>query len=326
MKMIKLLVSTALVATSFSPLAVSPAYATILPSSATEATEANQCAADLGANAGTLLHSSSHAFTTEVLETGQVDGTPTEVPNTRLETAGSRFGTGSATFSVLSIVGNPFRTGGSVNMFGLQGAKYKNWSNSEYDFTADFATVTTISYTCEVTEHTEIYVPAVLGHPVEGYYTNSGTHPSNGQGSCQGIPNTNPNWGHDIGGNPNTGEGGCDWHETAPAVDSSSETWNPGPDVDRTDLDTFHTVNETNNATGNGHEANAGPWSQQALAGTLWNAAQVVICISPKRLPGTWTQQNGYTGTKCTTAYFNTAPWGGGSQTSNGTYISVPAI
>ena len=58
---------------------------------------------------------------------------------------------------------------------------------------------------------------------------------------------------------------------------------------------------------------------------------QTVICISPttstqtkKGVPGTWVAKNGYTGGKCTTAWFNVAPWGAGSQDSNGTYISVP--
>lgn len=40
----------------------------------------------------------------------------------------------------------------------------------------------------------------------------------------------------------------------------------------------------------------------------------VVVCISPsstgKKLPGEWRQQNGYTGDKCTTAWFN----GGGDS------------
>jgi hypothetical protein len=58
---------------------------------------------------------------------------------------------------------------------------------------------------------------------------------------------------------------------------------------------------------------------------------QAVVCISPttstqtkKGVPGTWVPKNGYDGSKCNTAYFNIAPWGAGSQDSNGTYISVP--
>ena len=58
---------------------------------------------------------------------------------------------------------------------------------------------------------------------------------------------------------------------------------------------------------------------------------KVVVCISPSKtvkggVPGAWQNHNGYTGTKCNTAYFNVAPWGGGSQDSNGTYISVPGV
>ena len=333
MKMIKLLVSTALVATSFTPAFVTPAYA-ITPSSATTNTETSTCAADLGSNAGVLLHDGTHSFTTEVFETGQVDGAPTEVLGSRVETPGSRFGTGSATYSGLSIATvNPYRIGGSVNMFGDRVATQKNWANSEYDFTANFDTVTTISYTCEVTQQTETYHPAVNipGRPALGSYIVDpaliGTPQYNAQlQACNAFNAQAPQapdysapgfWGKSPQGN-------CVFEETSPAIDPvfEAEFWTLDAPIDRTNLDTFHTVAETNTAAGNGHEANAGPWTQ---AGS-WFVAQVVICISPKKLPGIWTQQNGYTGAKCTTAWFNTNNWSHGSQTSNGTYISVPAI
>jgi hypothetical protein len=62
-----------------------------------------------------------------------------------------------------------------------------------------------------------------------------------------------------------------------------------------------------------------------------WFVGKVVVCISPSKtvkggVPGAWQNHNGYTGTKCNTTWFNMAPWGGGSQDSNGTYISVPGV
>ena len=74
--------------------------------------------------------------------------------------------------------------------------------------------------------------------------------------------------------------------------------------------------------------------------GSDHDLGQTVVCISPstitkKGVPGAWVNKNGYdggsfTGTGsppapgCNTPYFKVAPWGNGSQTSNGTYISVP--
>jgi hypothetical protein len=329
MKTIKLLTMAALCGSSISPLLIAaPAMA---QSATTASTMAGTCTADLGANAAVLLHDGSPSFATEVVQTGEVDGAPSEVPGSRVETPGSRFGTGSATYSNLAISGNPFRTGGSVNMFGDQVATLKHWANSEYDFTAQYATLTTFSYQCQVTQQTETYHPAVHipGHPVLGYYIVDPDTRGNeeaAQNSCNAFnaqapiaPDYNAPgfWGV-------TPHGNCIFVKTADAVDpvDEPEYWTLDAPLDRTDLLTSHTVDETNYASGNGHEANAGPWTQSGS----WLAAKVVICISPKKLPGIWTKQNGYLGDKCTTSWFNVAPWGGGSQTSNGTYISVPGV
>jgi hypothetical protein len=343
MKTLKYLVSAAMVVTMHSPLVISPAMATIVPSPTTSATMESTCLADLGAKSGVLLHDGSNAFTTEVVETGQVDGAPTEVAGSRVETPGTRFGKGTPTYTGLSILGDPYRVGGSVNMFGLQGAKYKNWPGSEYDFTAQFATVTTISYQCEVTQHTETYNPPVHipGHKVEGFYVNCDFGHGQGndndntcdeasqpQASCaahNGTGDSLPFWGLDTEQ--------CKFIKTKDAVDpvDIEESWDPGPDLARPDLLTSHTVDETNTASGSGHEVNGGPWTETAPPGTLWNAGQVVICISPSKtvkggVPGAWANQNGYLGSKCTTSWFNVAPWGAGTSTSNGTYISVPGV
>lgn len=345
MKTLKIIVSTATVLALHSPFAIAPAMATITPSSTTTTTMANTCAALLPPNSvlvnpdGSKVYST---FTTEVVETGQVDGPTTEVPGTRVETPGTRIGTGTFTFSGLTIKGDPYRVGGSVNMFGLQGAQFKNWSNSEYDFTADFSTTTTISYECQVTEQVMNYYPAVEGRPVQGYYINcdfghgqgndnSGTCDEVGQpqGACAAYNNQAAGghypefWGED--------KEQCKFIKTGDAIEPQPERWEAGPDVEHPELTTSHTIDETNVASGNGHEANAGPWTQLPPPGTLWNAGQVVICISPSKtvkggVPGAWANHNGYTGTKCTTSWFNVAPWGAGTDSSNGTYISVPAV
>lgn len=344
MKTMKYLVSAAMVITMHSPLAFAPAMAAITPSSTTMATMESTCLTALGTNAGVLLHDGSNAFSTEVVEVGQVDGPTTEVPGSRVETPGTRFGTGTPTYSGLTILGDPYRVGGSVNMFGLQGARNKNWPGSEYDFTADYSTTTTISYNCEVSQVTETYHPAVFipGRKVQGYYINcdfgQGQGNDNGgtcedvgqpQGSCQAHNNTGdslPFWGEDTNQ--------CKFIKTGDAVEEVNEPeyWTTNPPIVRAELGTSHTVDETNVAEDvAGHEVNGGPWTEVAPAGTLWNAGQVVICISPSKtvkggVPGAWANHNGYMGSKCTTAWFNVAPWGAGTSTSNGTLTSVPAI
>jgi hypothetical protein len=330
MKTTKVLTMIALCGSSLTPFMVAPAFAAT-PSSAATSTMASTCATDLGAYASVTLHDGSPSFSTEVVETGSADGTPTEVAGTRVETPGSRFGTGTATYSGLSIAGNPYRTGGSVNMFGDQVATQKNWANSEYDFTAQYATVTTFSYECHVTQQTETYHPAVFipGHPVLGRYVvdpDANGNEEAKQQSCNAanaLAPTAPLWTAPgfWGDSPHAN---CIFVQTAEATDDVNEPeyWTLDNPTDRPDLNSAHSLDETNYADDNGHEANAGPWTQSGS----WFVGKVVVCISPTKLPGTWRTQNGYAGTKCNTTYFNTAPWGGGSQTSNGTYISVPGV
>lgn len=332
MKTLKVLTIAALCGSSLSPALIAPAFA-VTASPTTASTMASTCAADLAPYAGVLLHDGTPSFTTQVVETGSVDGTPTEVGGTRVETPGTRIGTGTATYTGLSIAGDPYRTGGSVNLFGDQVATQKNWPNSEYDFTAEFATVTTFSYECQVTQQTETYNPAVNipGRPALGFYIVDpallGTPQYNAQlQACNAFNAQAPVapdytapgfWG-------NSPQGNCVFEETSPAVDPifEPESWTPNAPIDRLDLLTTHTVDETNFATDGGRELDGGSWSE---AGN-WFVGKVVVCNSPTKLPGTWRPQNGYAGTKCNTTYFNSAPWGGGSQTSNGTYISVPGV
>jgi hypothetical protein len=343
-KSIELFASTALVAVSFSPLAIAPAQAAINPSSTTTDAMDAQCLADLGTNAAVQLHDGNYAFSTEAIETSQLDGPTTEVAGSRVETPGTRFGTGTATYSGITILGDPYKVGGSVNMFGKQGAKYKNWPGSEYDFTADYSTTTTILYKCEVTQVTETYHPPVHipGHKVQGFYINcdfghgQGNDNSNScdetgqpQGSCaahNGTGDSLPFWGTDTEQ--------CKFIKTGDAVDpvDEDEFWTNNPPIVRADLGTTHSINETNVAEDvMGHEVNGGPFTETAPVGTLYNAGQVVVCISPsttlkKGVPGEWRTQNGYTGSKCTTVWYNATTWGAGTDSANGTLISVPAI
>lgn len=342
----KILAIAAICGTALSPVLTTAAMATAtaVPVAAgadasTLATMTSQCNAlaaaqptEAGAIPGTTTDGRTYSVTwnttwsAETVAGGSslVSG-PTETGPRNIDLT-SVVGTGSFTWGGIKIVGDPFRNGGSVNMFGNQRATEQNFSSSTYNYTANFNSTFAYASSCVLTQTTHYAAvhldgtPDIPGHPVEGYYTNSGTHPSGGQGSCQGVnPNTSF-WGFD---SPN---GECVWHKTADAVD-------PVEGLDPFDLaahdDVTNTVamdgalvnqDQTDNLSG--HEANGGPVT---LAGDLF-VGNPVVCISPKKLPGIWTKQNGYTGDKCTTAWFTnpSIAWNA-STTSQGTYISVPA-
>ena len=347
MKTSRFIAAVAMCATALSPIAASMTYAAVpvQPSKATQMQAA--CVADLATkvNAAATLHDGTLVWSTQYTVISESSGTPVEVSGSRAETAGTRFGTGTPTYSDVQILGDPYKVGGSVNMFGLQGAKNKNWPNSEYDFTADFDTTTTFTYGCTVTEQTETYVPAVPGHYIQGFYrvhVDGNGNEEGTQQSCDAFTANAPTladgsdappwWGIDYDPtNVEADHGQCDFIKTADADPGSEEDWIPGAPVDHPELSPTLTIDQVDRASGTGHETNGGPYTEVAPAGTLWNAGQVVICISPSKtvkggVPGAWANHNGYTGTKCTTAWYNVAPWGAGSTTSNGTLISVPAV
>jgi hypothetical protein len=243
--------------------------------------------------------------------------TDTEIP-------GTRAGVGTPSYAGLSIGAGPYRTGGSVNMFGDQIATTRTFAaGSSFNFDRNTSITTNYSYSCELTEKTEFYTPPVIipGTPVQGYYvvnpSANGNDDAN-QRACDArnaIGSTHPGWGDDTQQ--------CLFVKTGDAVPETTIPgfWTAGPDLvtvvpgqsaSQTDV-----TNEYNLVG-----LDSVPYTENGN----WFVDKVVICISPKKLPGIWTKQNGYTGINCNTAYFNTAPWGGGSQTSNGTYISVPGL
>ena len=333
MKILKLLVSTALVATT-TPAFVSPAYATSA-SADTETRMTNTCAALV--DSSVMLHDGTQVYSTAVVNVVPTEESPIV---TDTEITGTRVGSGTPSYSGLSIGNGPFRIGGSVNMFGDQVATTKTYPSYTFKFDRSTSTKTNYTFDCEITQATETYVPPVHipGHKVEGYYVNcdfgNGQGHDNGntctdssqpQGSCLAHNNTGdtlPFWGEDTEQ--------CRFVKTKDAVDpvDTEEEWIPGDDI--VTLRTGFTDTQTDVV----YETNLDGFANLPLTLTgNWYVGQVVICISPtlstqvkKGVPGTWKQQNGYTGDKCTTAWFNVAPWGGGSQDSNGTYISVPGV
>ena len=253
---------------------------------------------------------------------------PTEVDGTRVIDLSTVVGIGPLHPSDPYIDPNvaPYRTGGSVNLFGDQRASAAYYDDSTYTYTADFESTFSHAFTCNIyhavyhpeTQEVGMYIidpnrdpgqsNEAVQHecdaynargqhlPLPGYWGNSP------QGHCVFVPgNSIPEY----------------WD---PAVLTGNEAGTP-IDVDQTDSLTAF-------------EDHGGRFE---VSGDLF-IGQVVVCISPsngpaakKGVPGSWRPQNGYSGgdpvgpaAGCNTNYFNVAPWGSGSQTSNGTYISVP--
>lgn len=323
MKTRAILASSAIIFSSFVPVLNSAALAavTILdpaplpegPSSATLLAMQDQCDAKAAAHGVAWTGELDESSIVPTLVSG-----PTEVGTHSIADAieGTLVGAGTFTPAHVEILGDPYRVGGSVNMFGIQQSVGGHYSASEYDFRADFTSTFSYAFNCLMSEH--VIVPA------EGIYVVAGDFgESEGavRGNCAaftaaGDNDPRPEWWGELfhGGNPENPH--CRFEGT-----QAHEEDQDRPDEAGTPIEEVQTDNLL------AHEdAGEGFDTEETLL-----IGQAVICISPttstqtkKGVPGTWVAKNGYIGGKCTTAWFNVAPWGAGSQDSNGTYISVP--
>jgi hypothetical protein len=341
----------AICGTALSPILTTAAMAfTVGTATVTDPTPAPASAATLAAmttqcNAMAAAHDTGNGdIWTGVVSIGAVSlfSGPTET-GTRTKT--NIVGTGTFTPGTTSIVGDPFRIGGSVNMFGDQYATSGSWSDSTYDFTASFDTTFAHAYSCAISQ--EVYHAAVVHPYYEGVYQvygDFGNSEDAVRGECYAysqkgppaVPTpTVPWWGEPFrGGNVDPTSPGygphCIFDGTPPHTDPAF--WDPA--VLR--FTESGSVNQAQTDVLSGHENHGGP--VQAPGGN-YHVGQTVICISPttstqvkKGVPGTWVAKNGYTGNKCTTDWFQGtgiyagggAQWGAGTESSNGTYISVP--
>jgi hypothetical protein len=321
MKVRAFLATTALLVTSINTVLISPAWAAVTvatppasgPNATTLAAMEDQCDALAAAHGGAWNGDLDESSIVPTYVSG-----PTEVGTHSIADAieGTLVGAGTFTPGSVSILGDPYRIGGSVNMFGVQQSTGGHYSASQYDFEGDFETTYSYAFNCTMTE--TVHVPA------EGVYVIAGDFGDSEdavRGNCaaftaQGDNDPLPDWWGDPfhGGNPDNPH--CRFEGTAAHDEEQSRPDEAGTPIQETQTDTLVAHEDA----GEGFDI-----SETVLIG------QAVICISPttstqtkKGVPGTWVAKNGYTGDKCTTAWFNVAPWGAGSQDSNGTYISVP--
>jgi hypothetical protein len=334
MRAFKFSMMAVLCSSSLSPIMLSPAMA-VTANGTTSSSMAATCAA-LIPNAGAVLNvDGSLVWSSAVVNITEVENAPVV---TDAEIPGTRAGSGTPTYGGLSITGNPFRIGGSVNMFGDQVATTRTFPASTFQFNRVNSVTTNYTFGCELTQKTEFYTPPFItpGTPMVGHHINcdfgNGQGNDNGgvcddvgqpQGSCaahtaQGP--TGPFWGR------NTEQ--CRWVVDIPETPEVviPGFWTRGADIVTVTIGQTASQTDVTNEFGlTGTDYTPFTQTGNYLSG------KVVVCISPSKtvkggVPGAWQNHNGYTGTKCNTTYFNTAPWGGGSQDSNGTYISVPAV
>lgn len=311
MKYRALLSAAAIISTSFSPISlISAADAANYAPSANPPT-----AADMQAVCDTLDSDGAGTEYQVILTQGSVvqgaltfdTSTITDDESTRVADHSSA----SSPYGTKSFYSAPGRHGGSVNLFATIGYPGITYAGSFVDQNADRTETDTYNFSCQV-QHYEVigsHEVDVPGTPPDGYYTNPGTNPSGGGGSCQGINNTNPHWGEDIGA--------CIWTQTAPGTPPTTETVddygyvNSGAAVPEslTDgpyyVDTVLYASHVSEPTVSVTETDNAPYF----------AGDVVVCNNPGKKGGTWTAQNGWTDmTKCTTTYFNTAPYISGAN------------
>jgi hypothetical protein len=331
MKTIKTVALAALLSTSF---ITSPALAdTVSPptgntaDATTQAAEQAQCDA-LAALHGPATGDNDHWSATVAEGAVTLVTGPTETGNRVIDT-NTVVGTGTFVPSVLEIHGNPVRIGGSVNMFGDQWASAGYYPDSTYNFTADFASTWAHAFSCNISQ--EVYHPAVYHPPVHhdqvGHWIvdpdahgNEEANTNNCNAFNQSLPLGPPQ-----GGNT---QANCLYIVDTAAYDDPEYTdpayWDAPALVGN---ENGVAVNQDQSDNLNGFEDHGGIVQVTGA----YHVGQVVICISPGSKGGSWRTQNGYGGGSltgpaagCNTPYFKIAPYYAGSQTSNGTFISVP--
>jgi hypothetical protein len=238
---------------------------------------------------------------------------PTEVGTHSIADAvsGTLVGAGTFTPAHTDILGDPYRNGGSVNMFGIKEAIGGHYSASQYDFYGDFNTVYSYAFNCNMSMS--------VTSPIEGYYEVADDAPGESADAIKqncvaftalGPDASQPWWGTD--------------HAFCHFVQTGGGT--PEDVTEPDEAGTPIQESQTDNLLAHENYGEGFDTSETLLIG------QVVVCISPSKtgtkLPGAWVKQNGYTGDKCTTTWYN-----GGAKvgvpnlnTGSNNWVTVPVV
>jgi hypothetical protein len=342
----KFFTAAIMAATAFSPILSTAAVAAVIniapptaegPNAITMAAMQNQCttlAAGYSSGPGDVYSGDVADGGSSALIAGPTEAGGVGDRNIDLST---RVGAGTFTPAGVSIVGNPYRNGGSVNMFGVQQATGGSYSASMYDFTANFNSTFAYSFSCDIS--IQVFHPAVHHDavPAVGHYINcdfgNGQGNDNG-GACDEVAQPQGSCAaHNMQGSSFPGYGmdteQCKFVVDVPAQDAYDDPAYLDPAAPFTNV-AGTPVNQDQTDELSAHEDFGAGFniSETVILG------QVVVCISPttttqvkKGVPGTWTLKNGYTGSKCTTDWFNTGATAGVDNLNlQGTFISVPIV
>src|SRR4029453_13297478 len=200
----------------------------------------------------------------------------------------------------VSSLGDPFRIGGSVNMFGVLQSTGGHYSASEYDFRNDFETTYSYAFSCNIFQAV-FHEEQTIHHPAVGIYVIAGDFGDSEdaiRGNCAAFtaqgqdPTSLPDWW----GDPFHGGSADNPHcmfDGEPAFDEViPESWDDPVLIGNEAADA---IEETQTDELLAHEDNGEGFD----IGDTVLIGQAVICISPsktgpKGVPGTWTKQNGY--------------------------------
>ena len=229
---------------------------------------------------------------------------------------------------------SPYKTGGSVNMFGDQWSSAGYYPGSTYNYTADFDSTFSHAFSCEVmkeTYHAPVYHPPVY-HPRTGLWSLKPDFRGNEE---QATENCNA-FNTSLPAGPAPGIDGLEQANCIYTVYTEAFTDEEYTDPEYWDDPVPHAsadgtpVNQPQTDSLGGFEPN-GPRIDVTAE---YFVGKTVICISPGSKGGSWRAHNGYGGGSmtstnpatpgCNTAWFKVAPTNSGTTQSQGTFTSVP--
>jgi hypothetical protein len=295
-----LLAATAVLTSSFTPIAITPAFADPIPSDSVPTLN------DMQAYCETQFPITA-TNTVEATEGTPVLGTPAHTGNFEDSAVKGPDPSSTITYSGATLTGDVGRIGGSPNMFKAVAYDTKTYSASLVDRTWETSVTDIYPFTCD-RYHDEVVTVVDPG-------TGSGNP---GAGDCIG----NPSDGSQNGVGPGNGAIHSNPHSACHRDGVTYEhTWVLDESVPyEFGVTTLGSELEIDYSVAIPFDEHNGPYD-------IYTAA--VVCISPagsptKKNPGTWRAQNGYDGTNCNTAYYNTAPQLSGRRVD--ATNSVPAI
>ena len=358
-----LIAATALLSTSFTPILMTPAWASA-PSAASDPSAPDEqaiCDANYVNN-----QADPSVWQASVINATSTATDPAPVPGTE-ENVNYAPDTGS-TFSYAGFTNttNPLtRTGGSPNMWGQMVFNDKVWDNSLYDVQMGFNHDVTYNWTCHVSQYVNhpTFVPDPPAPPSNngGICTNNGNGGGNSQNNNNNQQNGgngggnngcgNGNGGSDTdtdtntsngngGGDNGCGAGGEGTQDDVTAGNSNhvcDEHGNPGHYVDHFtwdfSSDNPETVTNTGIDDGTGI-TQSGVQQLGHVAGVVYDVFgtytpsgfRLLSCISPGKKGGAWTAKSYYTGGQCNTTTFNAALTTYGTTFDAPPTASLPAL